>query len=218
MGQQSVYWIGGSACAGKSTLAKMYADKYGLALYACDDHFQEHMQQTSREIQPAMHRISRLTMNEVFYTREVDEQLNTYIKGFEEDFAFVLSDLARMGEKAVVVEGNQLLPALVAPLLKNSHRAIWIVPTEQFQWEHYSKREWIHDLLQETENPGAAFHNWMKRDALFAARVKEEAEARELMLLEVDGSLNLEQSFTLLEQHFGSWPGGEDDRAWIEAE
>lgn len=204
MQDQQIYWIGGSACAGKSTLAKMYADKYGLALYACDEHFHEHMQQISREHQPAMHRVTRLTMNEAFYTRKVEEQLNTYIECFEEDFTFVLLDLARMGEKAVVVEGNQLLPRLVAPLMKNNHKAIWIVPTEQFQWEHYSRREWIHDILQETENSGIAFRNWMKRDALFAARVKEEAEARKLKVLEVDGSLSLKQSFAMLELYFSS--------------
>lgn len=204
MQQQQIYWIGGSACAGKSTLAKMYADKYGLALYACDEHFNEHMQQISPEEQPAMHRVSRLKMNEVFYTREVDEQLNTYLDCFKEDFAFVLRDLARMGEKAVVVEGNQLLPSLVAPLLERNHKAIWIVPTEQFQWEHYSRREWIHDLLQETDNPEAAFRNWMRRDALFAGRVKEEAGGRELKVLEVDGSLSLEQNFAMLEKYFSS--------------
>lgn len=204
MQDQQIYWIGGSACTGKSTLAKMYADKYGLALYACDEHFHEHVQQISREQQPAIHRVIRLTMNEAFYTRKVEEQLNTYIECFQEDFTFVLLDLARMGEKAVVVEGNQLLPRLVAPLMKNNHKAIWIVPTEQFQWEHYSRREWIHDILQETENSGIAFRNWMKRDALFAARVKEEAEARKLKVLEVDGSLSLKQSFAMLELYFSS--------------
>ena len=33
-----VYWIGGSGCAGKSTIAKKLAAQYHLAIYHCDDH------------------------------------------------------------------------------------------------------------------------------------------------------------------------------------
>lgn len=73
--RQPVFWIGGSACAGKSTLAEMYAEKYGLALYACDGHFNDHLKRITVEQQPAMSRISRLTANEVFLTRvsQLDE-------------------------------------------------------------------------------------------------------------------------------------------------
>ncbi|MNI93780.1 hypothetical protein D3C73_1517790 [compost metagenome] len=102
------------------------------------------------------------------------------------------------------MEGNQLLPALVAPLLKKGDRGIWIVPAEQFQWEHYSKREWIQGILQETDDPEMAFRNWMWRDALFAERVKQEAAGLRLLLLEVDGSRTLQQNFELMEEYFSS--------------
>ncbi|WP_280777320.1 hypothetical protein [Paenibacillus sp. PastM-3] len=200
----SIYWIGGSACAGKSTLAGMYAEKYGLQLYACDEHFDQHLQRITAERQPALSRISGLTMNEVFLTREVQEQLDTYIECFQEDFSFVLDDLACMGEEAVVVEGNQLLPALVAPLLRHTDRAIWVIPTEQFQLEHYSKRTWIQGILQRTEEPEHAFCNWMKRDALFAEKVKQEALRLKLPLMEVDGSTSLQENFERIERCFSS--------------
>ena len=202
--RQPVFWIGGSACAGKSTLARRYAEKYGLALYACDEHYDDHLKRITAEEQPGMSRIAQLTVNEVFLTRKVQEQLDTYIECFQEDFALVLDDLACMGSTPVVVEGNQLLPALVAPLLKKTDRAIWIVPAEEFQWEHYSKREWIQGILQETEDPMMAFRNWMKRDALFAGSVKEAAAGLKLHLLEVDGSTTLQQNFERIEEYFSS--------------
>jgi hypothetical protein len=182
----------------------MYAEKYGLARYACDEHYGDHLQRITAGKQPAMSIISRLTMNEVFVARKVKEQLDTYIRCFQEDFSFVLDDLASMGQTPVVVEGNQLLPALVAPFLKEADRAIWIVPAEQFQWEHYSRREWIQGILQQTDDPEMAFRNWMKRDALFAGRVKQEAAGLGLRLLEVDGSTTLQQNFGLMEDYFSS--------------
>ncbi|KAI7262059.1 hypothetical protein KC345_g9561 [Hortaea werneckii] len=142
-------------------------------------------------------------MNEAFFTRDIAEQLDTYIECLREDFSYVLSDLADRGEGPVVVEGNQLLPELVAPLLKQTDKAIWVIPSEPFQREQYSKREWIQGILQATEDPEAAFDNWMKRDAKFAEQVKIEAESRKLTVLEVDGRRTLEQNFAELERCFG---------------
>ncbi|WP_187355160.1 hypothetical protein ['Paenibacillus yunnanensis' Narsing Rao et al. 2020] len=43
----------------------------------------------------------------------------------------------------------------------------------------------------------------MSRDAQFAQSVKQEALDRSLPILEVDGSLSLEQNLALVERHFG---------------
>ena len=56
-----VYWIGGSTCAGKSTLAQMYAEKHELELYSCDEYFNEHLKSISKKDQPVMYNVS--TMN-----------------------------------------------------------------------------------------------------------------------------------------------------------
>lgn len=199
---REIYWIGGSACAGKSTLARHFAEENGYALYACDEHSAQHLQRITEEYQPAMYRVSRMDMNEVFLTRKIEEQLDTYIQYLQEDFQYVLSDVAGGEDCPIVVEGNQLLPALVEPLLKRKEQAIWVIPTETFQRNQYSKREWIHGILQATENPERSFDNWMRRDALFADYVEREAKARELKVLVVDGSRTLEQNYIEISRWF----------------
>jgi len=199
-----IYWIGGSACSGKSTLANMYAEKHGLALYSCDEHFDRHLNDISIVEHPAMYKVRTMDPNEAFYTRDVQEQLSVYIRCFMEDFAFVLKDIADGPGTPLVVEGNQLLPSLVAPRLKQHHKAIWIIPAERFQREHYSKRAWIQEILQKTENPAAAFHNWMLRDARFAGFVAQEAADLNLQVLHVDGSKSLMENYAFLEKHFDS--------------
>ncbi len=199
---QIIYWIGGSACAGKSSLARMYADKYGFELYACDEHCEKHMQNISRDEQPAMHRVAMMNPNEAFYTRDVQEQLRLYIQFFREDFSFVLKDLAARPNVPIVVEGNQLLPHLVLPHLRPNHKGIWIIPSERFQREQYSQRSWIQELLQQTEDPAVSFNNWMSRDALFAELVQQEANHLKLNLLTVDGVKSLQENFELIEEYF----------------
>ncbi|WP_052410208.1 hypothetical protein [Paenibacillus durus] len=200
---QTIYWIGGSACAGKSTIAKGYAEKHGLALYACDEHLGSHLKTITALNQPAMHKISRMNYNEAFYIRTVQKQLEEYIAFFKEDFAFVLKDLAEHFNCPVVVEGNQLLPSLVFPHLQPQHKAIWMIPTEPFQRHHYSQRIWIQDILNSTDDPEAAFDNWMNRDALFADFVEKEARDLNLHVLKVDGSKNLQATFNIIEECFG---------------
>ncbi|OKP84836.1 hypothetical protein A3844_18810 [Paenibacillus helianthi] len=202
LNNQVIYWIGGSSCAGKSTLAKMYAEKYELELYSCDEYFDRHLQDVATSEYPAMHKVSTMSPNEAFYTREVQEQLSVYIQVFIEDFSFVIKDLAKRKDKPVVVEGNQLLPSLVSAHLNEHHKAIWIIPTEQFQREQYSKREWIQGILQNTENPAVAFNKWMFRDALFSEFVQKSAFELQLNVLEVDGSNTLQENFRLIENLF----------------
>lgn len=204
LSNQVVYWIGGSSCAGKSTLARMYAEKHGLELYSCDEHFDSHLKCISTNEYPAMHKVSTMGPNEAFYTREVQEQLSVYIQSFVEDFSFVIKDLAKKTDKPVVVEGNQLLPSLVTAYLNEHHKAVWIVPTEKFQREQYSKRVWIHDILQNTEKPDVAFDKWMSRDALFSDFIQKTASELQLNLLKVDGSKTLQENFEYIENLFGA--------------
>ncbi|MFN7253425.1 MAG: hypothetical protein ACK4M9_22030 [Anaerobacillus sp.] len=202
LSEKLIYWIGGSACAGKSTLAQAYADKYELKLYCCDDYFPKHLKKISEKKHPAMSKVATISFNEAFYTRKIDEQLSLYQQTFIEDFTFVINDLAEIPEKRIIVEGNQLLPSLVQPFLTNNHQAIWIIPTESFQREYYQKRVWIKDVLRETEDPEVAFDNWMKRDALFANLVYQEAIDLNLNVLKVDGRLTIGENFKVLENHF----------------
>ncbi|MEK3805773.1 hypothetical protein MHB63_04100 [Bacillus sp. FSL H8-0547] len=201
-GKEMIYWIGGSACAGKSTLAQMYAKKYGLDLYSCDEHFYEHLKNISKLTQPAMYKVSKMTANEAFYKREIAEQLRVYILSFKEDFLFVINDLAKMSDRPIVVEGNQLLPSLVLPYLNDKDKAIWLIPTENFQREYYKRRNWIEKVLEDTEDPEMAFNNWMTRDALFAKLVYQKATDLKLNVLQVDGSKNSCDNFKLVEDYF----------------
>ncbi|MEH6940231.1 hypothetical protein V7056_20655, partial [Bacillus sp. JJ664] len=78
-----------------------------------------------------------MTANEAFYLRDINEQLKVYTQSFIEDFQFVINDISNINTKSIVVEGNQLLPSLVYPYLGTNHKAIWIIPTENFQKEFY---------------------------------------------------------------------------------
>ena len=185
-----VYWIGGSPCAGKSSVAQTLAHLYGLSVYACDAKTPDHLQHAQYDLQPTMHRIARMGWEQI-WMRPVEELLHDALRFNHEEWDLFLEGYLAHPSQYPVVEGAVLLPELVAPLLSDPHRGIWMVPTEAFQRHHYAQRPWIQSILQDCSNPKAAFENWMQRDARFAQVVMGQAQERGLKVMVVDGSMAL---------------------------
>ncbi len=40
---KKVYWIGGSPCSGKTSIASILSEKYGLFYYQADNYFDNHL-------------------------------------------------------------------------------------------------------------------------------------------------------------------------------
>lgn len=202
-----IYWIGGSPCAGKTTIARKLAAEYGFTYYKCDDCYDDHMSRSTPDQQPNMYKIKNQTWDQVWSTQfcslSVEEQIEDVIRVYEEQFSLILEDLlARPKTTPILVEGAALLPHKVTPLLTNLNHAICMVPTQEFQVEHYKKREWIHRILDQYDDPDLAFSNWMKRDSGFAKKVVKDAEDMNMKSLSVNGSFSIDQSYKLVKTHF----------------
>jgi hypothetical protein len=196
-----VYWMGGSPCSGKSSIADALTERHDWALYRCDDAFWRHAQIVTPEMQPVFHRVMRLTPEDL-WMRPVPQQTAEELEIYREEFALIVEELLSLPKtRPVLAEGAALLPELIAPLLHQPNQAIWVVPTAQFQWEHYRQREWWRDVLKDCSDPEQAFHNWMGRDAAFAQFVTDEAEAKGLRVLTVDGQCSIAENIRFVAAH-----------------
>jgi hypothetical protein len=199
-----VHWLGGSPCAGKSSVADALTIKYGCQLYRCDDAFERHASIITAERQPIFSALSSLS-GDALWMRPQDQQIADEISLYKEEFELILADLlARPNTMPILAEGNALLPDLVAPLLTSSQQAFWMVPTPEFQMKYYAQRTWAKEIVAGCTNPEQAFANWMQRDISFAAYVVQEALEQGLPWLQVDGQLSLEENIEQIEQHFSA--------------
>ena len=197
-----VYWMGGSPCSGKTSIARVLVERYGFSYYDCDHAFYRHSEIVTPQQQPVFYRVMRLS-SEDLWMRPVEQQTREEIAIYREEFSFILEDLLALPTTApVLAEGAALLPECVAPLLQDPRHAIWIVPAAEFQLRHYSRREWAGDVVKDTSNPQQAFQNWMERDIRFARFVRQEALQRNLRVLVVDGETSLAENIRLVEEHF----------------
>lgn len=198
-----LYWIGGSPCAGKSSISQWLAEHWGLEIYAVDSAFDRHIQHLDAHRHPALTRWCNATWDER-WMQPADQLLREVIACYSEHFSLVLEDLYALTEqRPLLVEGSALLPRLVAEVAPDPQRMIWIVPTADFQRTYYAQRPWIREILAECRQPEAAFANWMERDARFACWVITEAAGIGGTVLQVDGQQSLPDNARAVVNHFG---------------
>lgn len=206
-----VYWIGGSPCCGKSTIADRLSAEFGFGIYRCDDAYERHRSALDPATQPVFARLSTADCDGL-WMRPVQRQISEEWELYREEIPMILADLRAdlrhettraTGLSAVVAEGAALLPDLIAGLNPDPSRVIWIVPTDAFQREHYSRRAWRHEVLAACSDPTAAWENWMARDAGFARAVANDAGKWDYRVIWVDGARSLDQVHQDVLDHFG---------------
>ena len=197
-----IYWIGGSPCSGKTTIADSLAERYGLRIYRCDDAYYVH-EKLITEQQPVFHKLTHTTTDGV-WLRPVEQQIAEELEIYREEFPFILADLEALpNDRPILAEGAALLPELLATHGITPDCCIWIVPTEEFQRHHYAQRDWRHSVLADCSNPEHGWGNWMARDAGFARAVADQATTLSFKLIVVDGSRSIAENEAVVEKHFG---------------
>lgn len=196
------YFIGGSPCSGKSTVAGMLSDRYGLPYYPIDDYQQAHLDRCRPDRQPVMHKLATMDW-ETMWMRPVARQVAELFDFYRERFDMIVVDLAEMGwQRPFLVEGVALLPALLARYRVLPSRALFLIPTEDFQREHYEKRPWVDGILQSCSDPAQAFANWMQRDHQFGQEIARRAARHSYPVEIVDGSVTAATVAVQVARHF----------------
>jgi len=183
-----VYWIGGSPCAGKSSIADILAATYGLTLYRTDEAYSRHEKVVTPEQHLIFYKLTHCSSEEL-WMRPVEQQVMEEIALYREEFPLILDELLALPRpQPILVEGAALLPECVLPFLLEPQRAIWIIPTAEFQLHHYGLRAWAKDVVKDCTNPEQALQNWMQRDIRFARWVEQEAQQQRMRILVVNGA------------------------------
>ena len=184
-----VLWLGGSACSGKSEVARCLAASHGIAVYAADESFERHRRAADPRVQRQFCRVGDLPPEQLWAApaaRQADD-----LRAFHrEHLELIVGDLLRTSRGTpVLVEGACLLPARVAELIETPRQALWLVATPAFRRRHYRRRgPWVAELLARCPQPRRAFARWMERDDVLASWRIAEAERLGLKWWRIDGA------------------------------
>src|SRR6266566_813150 len=199
-----VLWIGGSPCAGKTSISDRLAQTYQLQVYHFDRTEREHIARRIAQGDARLTAFLSQSMDERWLKRSPEVMAQSVISFWTERFHQVLEDLLALPQApGIITEGPGLFPECVFPCLSHPHQAIWLVPTDAFctairQHRHAAGI----DGFQQTSDPERALRQLIERDHLLARYVKQQTEALHLPLYEVDGNRSLDEMMRLVEQHF----------------
>ncbi len=195
-----VFWIGGSPCAGKTSIADALAAKYQGNVYHFDRMEKNHIARSNEATNPDLMAFLAMDMDQRWLTRSPDAMARNAIASWQARFPLVLEDVRALPMNIpLFAEGPGLFPECVAPLLINPQQAVWLVTTARFCMAVRRQRG---GSALGTSDPARALRNIVQRDLRMARYVKRQATVRQLICHEVDGSRSLAQMIALVEEQF----------------
>lgn len=197
-----IYWIGGSPCSGKSTIAEIIANRYGLYYFKVDDYLEKYTNYGFL-LNLEICRKQSIMNSEEIWMREAALQYKEELQFYDEIFDFILQDLETMCEgRDIITEGTAYLPNLINERDIPRDRYLAITPTRNFQINHYIQREWIYFVLDGCSDFQKAFNNWMDRDCLFAEEVIRQCGKNRYLSLVNDGKTSIKDLVEMVSAHF----------------
>ncbi|MCE5235633.1 MAG: hypothetical protein LLF87_06230 [Eubacteriales bacterium] len=185
-----VYYIGGSPCSGKSTIAEMIASEFSLHYYKLDDKLEEHMKMAANASKPRCMAYFEMTSEQI-WMRTPEIQFDDEVEIYREIFEYAMSDIETLKVNTqVIAEGSGLMPELIKQSGVTSNTYICIVPTPEFQICNYGKRPYVPYILEGCSDKETAFANWMKRDCLFAEYSAQTASKAGYQAIWIDGAVS----------------------------
>ena len=187
-----IYYLGGSPCSGKSTIAEMISKEYGFQYFKADDFLMDFISKGVNDGNKWLTSISEMTLDQM-WLQDPEKLKEDELLNYQNLYPYFAKAIKGLDSNTpIIAEGAAFLPSLMQG---KDIQYVCIVPTKEFQMKHYSQRDWVHEYLADCSDPKTAFSNWMGRDALFALSVLEQAKERGFATLVVDGSKTIDENY-----------------------
>lgn len=199
----NIYYIGGSPCSGKSTVAESIAKKYDFHYFKIDDYLEDYIIRGTEQNKLICTKQKNMTPEQT-WMRNPEEQNEEEIQFYSEIFEFIMEDINKIHSlNGIITEGAAFLPDLMKKIDIDQKHYISITPTKEFQISHYKERPWVSYVLEGCKDKEKAFENWMERDALFAKEVRRQCEVTGYQSLITDGTIQIEELVKRVYLNFG---------------
>ena len=201
-----ILWIGGPPDGGKTSIAASLAQRHGLQVYHFDRHELDHFARADPARQPALYAAhpDRMGPEERWLGSSPEEMTWRTIACWSERCDMALADLRAMPSSPLIVaEGPGFFPALIAPLLADRRRAIWLIPSEAFKRASVIRRDKLNGVP--TSDPARARENLIRRDRLMGEQARRDVADLGMLMHEIDGTRDLEAMIALVEAQFAPW-------------
>ncbi|MBY8880535.1 hypothetical protein [Actinacidiphila acidipaludis] len=202
-----VRWIAGGTAAGKSALARVLAERHGLAVYDGDRAEHAWLSRTDPRRHPHLTAARNRPPGANWRGRTAEEVFSTMASLHGETVGFLVEDLlALAADRVTVVDYFGILPRHLAPLLLDRSHAVFLLPTPQFRRAALTARYADPARARATwgdQDPAATLAKRLARDALWDQEVRMQAGRIGLTTVEIDGGEPVTALADRVESAFG---------------
>lgn len=200
-------WIGGGQWAGKSTIARLLAVRYGLTAYHYDYHDARAHNDRRLARRVALGEPATDPDPETVWVDPTPEEMAAQtLATFPIRFGWALDDLrALVSGRPIIAEGWGLRPELVASIVDSPRRMIVMVPTPEFRHHQLGALPRAGSFGHEVSDPVRAQQNRLDRDRLVADDAARTARRLGIRVIDVDGTHNADVVADLVADHFSPY-------------
>ena len=204
---RNVYFVNGTAYAGKSTTVRLLAEKYdGIC---CGENYHDELMELIDPVhQPALSYFDTMSGWHEFISRTPDEYDNWIIKVSKEAAQLEILLLIRLAEsgKKIFVDTN-ISVDLLKEISDYHHVAIMVCPQETSVSRFFDRpdpeKQFLYQRLLEEPNPEAAIKNFRKcMEKINSQEHFDEFVNSGFYVQHRDESRTIEESLSMLENHF----------------
>lgn len=206
---RNCYFINGTACAGKSTMCRMLAEKYDMI--HCEENYNMDtiLSVVTQEQQPDLNYFHTSSWRE-FVTRTPEEYERWLIGTAREVSEFEVAELIRLsGEKKVIVDTN--ISCADLRRISDYHRVAVMLSPQWMSIEHFfdrddEEKQFLLRELQQCPDPERAMENYREciARANSQARYDQFAGSGFFTVTRTDAKTDTRQeTLNILARHFG---------------
>jgi hypothetical protein len=190
-----VRWIAGGTGAGKSTVTRILAARFGAVVYDGDRAERDWVSRCTQRDHPYMFANLALSLEERALLSP-EEKVARMASRHGETIGFVLDDLRALpSDRVIIVDWFGITPRDVAPLLTWPEQAAFLLPTQEFRRHALGTRFADPDRAKAnwgTTDLAVALANRLARDELLDRETREHATELGLPIVEIDGTRDAE--------------------------
>lgn len=207
---RNVYFITGTAYAGKSTTVKMLAEKYGMI--CCGENFHSAVSDVvaSPEGQPNIHYLNTLTDWKQFVMRSPEEYARWVAGVAEEAAEFEVAALLSLPKDRKVIVDTNIPLGTLKEIADPRHVAVMLSPqsmsVERFFDRGDAEKQFLLKTIERCEDPEAVLQNFRRGLALVNSREVYDEFAGSgffTVVREEDGRDTREEVCEKIARHFG---------------
>jgi len=206
---RNVYFITGTAYAGKSTTVRMLSERYGMVFCGENYHSAVSNEIATAEHQPDITWLNNLEDWKEFVTRSPEEYERWIYSTSREAAEFEVAELIAVSQNQKVIADTNIPVELLKEISSYDHVAVMLSPqsmsVERFFDRDDPEKRFLLDVIQSCENPEEVLQNYRRGLALINSKSHYDEYANSgffTVVREEDGRDTREEVCDRIARHF----------------